>query len=81
MGVDDAKRLKTLDQENAKLTKMLVDRPLDIEVLKDIRKKNGERARSSFAGGPCAQALEAAASTGVRAALRRAIQCALCLET
>jgi hypothetical protein len=31
MGVDDAKRLKTLEQENAKLKKLLVDRMLDIE--------------------------------------------------
>ena len=39
MGVDDAKRLKTLEQENAKLKKLLVDRLLDIEVLKDINSK------------------------------------------
>jgi putative transposase len=39
MGVDDAKRLKTLEQENAKLKKLLVDRMLDIEVLKDINAK------------------------------------------
>jgi putative transposase len=39
MGVDDAKRLKTLEQENVKLKKLLVDRMLDIEVLKDINAK------------------------------------------
>lgn len=39
MGVDDAKRLKSLEQENAKLKKLLVDRMLDIEVLKDINAK------------------------------------------
>lgn len=39
MGVDDAKRLKSLEQENAKLKKLLVDRLLDIEVLKDINSK------------------------------------------
>jgi hypothetical protein len=39
MGVDDAKRLKSLEQENLKLKKLLVDRMLDIEVLKDINAK------------------------------------------
>ena len=39
MGVDDAKRLKSLEQENVKLKKLLVDRMLDIEVLKDINSK------------------------------------------
>jgi hypothetical protein len=56
MGVDDAKRLKSLEQENVKLKKLLVDRMLDIEVLKDINANNGERARSSAAGGPRASA-------------------------
>jgi putative transposase len=39
MGVDDAKRLKSLEQENAKLKKLLVDGLLDIQVLKDINAK------------------------------------------
>ena len=39
MGVDDAKRLKALEHENAKLKKLLVERMLDIEVLKDINAK------------------------------------------
>jgi transposase-like protein len=39
MDVLDAKRLKALEQENAKLKKMLADRMLDIEALKDINSK------------------------------------------
>ncbi len=39
MGVDDEKRLKSLEQENVKLKKLLVDRMLDVEVLKDINSK------------------------------------------
>ena len=39
MDVDDAKRLKTLEAENAKLKKLLAERLLDIEVLKDINSK------------------------------------------
>ena len=36
MNADDAKRLKALEAENAKLKKMLAERLLDIEALKDI---------------------------------------------
>lgn len=39
MDVDDAKRLKSLEVENAKLKKMLADRMLEIEVLKEVNAK------------------------------------------
>ena len=39
MDVDDAKRLKALEVENAKLKKLLAEKLLDIEVLKDINSK------------------------------------------
>ena len=39
MNVDEAKRLKMLEAENAKLKKLLAERLLDIEVLKDINSK------------------------------------------
>lgn len=39
MDVDDAKRLKALEAENGKLKKLLAERMLDIEVLKDINSK------------------------------------------
>ena len=39
MGVDDAKRLKSLEQENARLKRLLAERMLDIEVLKDVNSK------------------------------------------
>ena len=39
MTPDDAKRLKTLEGENAKLKKMLADKLLEIDVLKDINAK------------------------------------------
>ena len=39
MSVDDAKLLKSLEAENAKLKKLLAERMLDIEVLKDINSK------------------------------------------
>ena len=39
MDVDDAKRLKVLETENTKLKKMLADRLLEIEVLKEVNAK------------------------------------------
>ena len=39
MDPDDAKRLKILEAENGKLKRMLADRLLDIEVLKEINSK------------------------------------------
>lgn len=39
MNADEAKRLKALELENAKLKRMLADRLLDIEALKDINSK------------------------------------------
>ncbi len=39
MSGDDAKRLKSLEVENTKLKKMLADRMLEIDVLKEINAK------------------------------------------
>ena len=39
MTPDDAKRLKALEGENAKLKKMLADKLLEIEVMRDINAK------------------------------------------
>ena len=39
MTSDEAKRLRALEQENSKLKKMLADRLLEIDVLKEINAK------------------------------------------
>ena len=39
MNADDAKRLRSLEAENAKLKKLLADRMLAIDVLKEIHSK------------------------------------------
>lgn len=39
MTPDDTRRLKTLEQENSKLKKLLADRLLEIDVLKEINAK------------------------------------------
>ena len=40
MGVSDAKRLRALEDENAKLKRLLADTMLDNAVLKDLAAKN-----------------------------------------
>lgn len=40
MSVSDAQRLKTLEQENNRLKRLLADAMLDISALKDIASKN-----------------------------------------
>ena len=39
MGIDDVKRLKQLEQENNRLKKILAERDLEIEVMKEIAVK------------------------------------------
>jgi putative transposase len=43
--VSDAKRLRALEDENAKLKKLLAEAMLDNAVLKDISAKNGDARR------------------------------------
>ena len=43
MDVNDAKRLKQLESENARLKKLLAERDLEVEVMKETASKNGER--------------------------------------
>jgi putative transposase len=45
--VTEAKRLRTLEEENAKLKKLLAEAMLDIAVLKDISSKNSDARRDA----------------------------------
>jgi len=40
MSTSDAKRLKELEVENARLKKIVAEQTLDIEILKDVNSKN-----------------------------------------
>lgn len=40
MKVDDAKRLKELERENARLKKMVAEQALDIDLLKELNRGN-----------------------------------------
>jgi putative transposase len=51
LSVDDTRRLRALETENAKLKKLLGEKLLELEVMKEIAQKNGRRAGPSRAGG------------------------------
>lgn len=40
LSVDEVKRLRQLEQENARLKKLIAERDLEIEVMKEIAAKN-----------------------------------------
>jgi putative transposase len=46
---NDVKRLRQLEAENARLKKLVAERDLEIEVMKEVAAKNGERAGSPAA--------------------------------
>jgi putative transposase len=50
MEVADAKRLKGLEAENARLKKLVAERDLEIDVVKEIAAKNGEHGGAQTAG-------------------------------
>ena len=52
---DDLRRFKALEAENAWLKKLVAERDLEIEVMKEINAKNGERTGLPFGirDGPC----------------------------
>src|ERR1700676_2847667 len=47
MDVSDARRLKPLEDENARLKKLLADAMLDNAMLKDVASKNGDARRET----------------------------------
>src|SRR5689334_2706167 len=52
--VSEAKRLRALEEENAKLKKLLAEAMLDNAVLKDIATKSGDRRRRASRCDRCA---------------------------
>ena len=47
MNVSDAKRLRELEAENARLKKLLAESMLEIEVSREVIQKSGNRTRSA----------------------------------
>jgi putative transposase len=50
INVSDAKRLRGLEAENARLKKLLAESMLENEVIKDALRKSGDRAGATIAG-------------------------------
>jgi putative transposase len=75
----DVKRLKQLEQENARLKKMLAERDLELDVMKEINAKSGERALLTPAG--CLrESMGPVGATCVRADIGRPVSVALRFE-
>jgi len=64
MKADEAKRLKDLEKENARLKKLLAETELDKAMLKELALENGDPGASPASGGRARRALR-----GVRASL------------
>ncbi len=54
MGTVEIRRLKQLEQENAKLKRLVADLSLDKTMLQDVLRKNGEACRSARCSGRAA---------------------------
>jgi putative transposase len=68
----DVKRLRQVEHENSRLKKVVADRDLEIDVLKEITRKNGRRTRAPAAGCVCTDA-RPVEPPRVRLALGRAV--------
>jgi putative transposase len=58
MDVSEARRLKALEEEKAKLKRMLADSLLDNVTLKDLLGKNGDARCASSGGGASAVSIQ-----------------------
>jgi putative transposase len=63
--VSEARGLRALEEENAKLKKLLAEVMLDIAVLKDLAAKNGDARRQAGSGRSCSGASRAERASGV----------------
>ena len=50
MNISDAKRLKALEDENAKLKKLLAEQMLDAAAMRDLLSKSGDACREARGG-------------------------------
>jgi hypothetical protein len=65
MTVPEAKRLKTLEDENAKLKKLLAEQMLDLAAMKELVSKSGDACREVRGGRACEVSAQALGTAGV----------------
>lgn len=63
--VSDARRLRTLEDENGKLKKLLAEVMLDNAILKDVTAKNGDARRQAGCSGSCLRGARSEPAAGV----------------
>jgi putative transposase len=66
MGVTEIRRLKQLEDENAKLKRVVADLTLDKAMLQDVLRKNGEARRPPRDRAPFAAGLRYRRATGLQ---------------
>jgi len=66
MGVTEIRRLKQLEDENAKLKRVVADLTLDKAMLQDVLRKNGEAGRPTRGRAPSAAGLRYRRTTGLQ---------------
>ncbi len=78
MDVSDARRLKALEDENARLKKLLAEQMLDNAILKDVAAKNGDARREAECGGSCLRGAWSEPASGASCSEHRPFDGALC---
>jgi putative transposase len=78
MDVSDARRLKALEDENARLKKLLAEQMLDNAILKDVAAKNIDARREAKGGGSCLPGVWSAPASGVPCSEHRPFDGAPC---
>lgn len=78
MDVSQARKLKVLEDENARLKRLLADAMLDNAVLKEVASETGEACRSPEGCRGCSTDLRHQRASGVRHPQRGSVVDALC---
>ncbi len=65
MQVSDVRELKRLREENNRLKKLLAERDLEVEVMKEIQEKNGEPTHAASSGSVRDRARSQSPSSGM----------------
>jgi hypothetical protein len=65
MKADDAKRLRELERDNARLKRIVTDTELEVDALREIAKENGEPVAATPSRGDAPGAARPVAATGV----------------
>jgi putative transposase len=74
---DEAQRLKALEQENSRLKKIVAEQALDISMLKDLQRGNGEPDAPAGRGRLFAASAQGVGASGVPAGWAASIDAAL----